>query len=398
MTAVLGLAAALAVAAPGALPEGLPSGAEREKAIAALHARAESAVPGSREAAEVAAGLERLGAAYLAEGDSGRASELLSESYALDESNGLVLAELTLCTLRAEDYDAARFYLRLAEERVSRAPPEIYAVLGDVYFGLHRLDDAVFAWEEWVRFGGSDPALLARLARAREELAVSRGQRSLALDHFTVFADPGVAEEVVRRAGADLEAAYAAQAAILGRELAARQVVVLYAGRSYFSLVSVPDWSSGLFDGKIRVSVETGAAPPETLSGVLAHELAHALIRQASGGRAPAWFHEGLAQWCEGKRLPVGEVRSAVGSEPAASAETLARRFSAKTNRSEARAAYAQALSLVEYLVAARGTGAVACVLARLAERADTFAAALAAETGWSEAELFAGWRRWAGI
>lgn len=391
-------AAVLAGAMQSAPPEAPPPGAARDRAIAQLHARSALAQPGSRDAARIAAELERIGAAYLAEGQAGRAAELMSEAYALDEENGIVLAELTLCYLRAEDYDAARFYLRLAEERVSRAPPEIYGVLGDVYLGLHRLDDAVFAWEECVRFGGSDPVLLARLARTRAELAVARGQRSLAFDHFNLFADAGVDDAIARRAGEDLEAAYARQVALFGGHLDARQVVVLYSGRSYFSLVSVPDWSSGLFDGKIRVSVEPDATRPEALAAVLAHELGHALIRNSSGDRAPAWFHEGLAQWSEGRRIPVRDVRGAVGAEPAASAEALDRRLAGRLARPAARASYAQALSLVEYLVARRGTGAIGCLLARLANEGGTFGEALAAETEMSEAELFGGWRQWAGL
>ncbi len=390
--------AALSSRAQAAPSPAVPAGAERQKAIAQLHARAAFALPGSRDAARVAGELERIGAAYLAEGELGRASELLSEAYALDETNGLVLAELTLCNVRREDFDAARFYLRLAEERVSRAPPEIYGVLGDVYFGLHLLEDAVVAWEEFVRFGGSDPALLARLARARDELAVSRGQRALSFDHFTVFADAGLAEELVRRAGADLEASYTAQTTLFGGGLDARQVVVLYSGRAYFSLVSVPDWGSGLFDGKIRVSVEPDWRPAEAWSGVLAHELAHALIRRSSGNRAPGWFHEGLAQWCEGRKIPAGEVRETVGARPASSSEGLDRSLSGRLVRSAARASYAQALSIVEYLIAVRGTGAIACLLDRLAREGGTFGQALVAETGLSEVELFTAWAKWAGV
>ena len=111
MTALssLGLAALLAAAAsPGPRPTP-PASAHRDRAVAALQARAERAAPGSPEGAAVAAALEEIAAAYLAEGQTGRASELLSEAYALDEENGLVLAELTLCYVRAEDYDAARF-------------------------------------------------------------------------------------------------------------------------------------------------------------------------------------------------------------------------------------------------------------------------------------------------
>jgi len=391
------LATALLLAAQSAPLPPVPPPEGREKAIAGLHARAAFAAPGSSQAARVAEELERIGAAYLAEGEIGRASELLSEAYALDDSNGLVLAELTLCHLRAGDFDAARFYLRLAEERVTRAPPETYATLGDAYFALHRLDDAVSAWEEFLRFGGADPVVMARLARAREELAVSRGQRELVLARFAIFADPGVPDETVQRAGTDLERLADRQAGLLGRSLSGRQVVVLYAGRAYFALTSVPAWSSGLYDGTIRVSVEPGA-PAETLSSVLSHELAHALLRQACGGRAPAWFHEGLSQWCEGRRLPVSEIRAAVGPAPAVSLAALDGAFARRLTRAGARASYAQALSLVEYLIAARGSGIVACVLDRVAGAGQSFADALREETGLSESELFAGWRRWSGV
>jgi tetratricopeptide (TPR) repeat protein len=400
LSGVLALAALAYGAGAAGPPDPAPApGSARDRAVAALHARAAIVLPGTRDASRVAEELARIGAAYLAEGQIPRASELLSEAYALDEANGLILAELTLCYLRAEDFDSARFYLRLAESRASRAPPEIYGVLGEVYFRLHRLEDAVSAWEESVRLGGSDPALLARLASARAELTVSRGQNSTSSEHFTVFADAVVGDDLLRRATADLEAAYAAQSELFGLRLdSGRQVVVLYAGRSYFSLVSVPDWSGGLFDGKVRVSVEPDATLPEALAAVLAHELAHALVRRAAGDRTPAWFHEGLAQWCEGRRIPARDVATAVRDRPAESVEALDRSFAAPLGRAQARASYAGALSLVEYLIAFRGTGAVACVLARLAGDGGTFAEALRAETELSEGELFAGWKRWAGL
>jgi tetratricopeptide (TPR) repeat protein len=391
-------AAAVLLFATAATPalQDAPRPAERDRLVAGLHARAAFALPGSAEAKRVAEELGRLGAAYLSEGDTGRASELLSEAYALDEGNGLILAELTLCHLRAGDPDAAHFYLRLAEENVSHAPPEIYAVLGDAYVSLHRLPDAVVAWEEFLRFGGTDPAVLERLSRARDELAVSRGQRSLEFDHFTVFADPAVSPEMLRAAGESLEASSRAQEPLLGPPPPGRQVAVLYAGRAYFSLASVPDWSSGLYDGKIRVGVESGEVP-WALAAVLAHELAHARIRQACGGRAPLWFHEGLAQWSEGRRATVRETREVSLADAAASAGALDRTFSRRLSRSAARSAYTQALSMVEHLIALRGEGAVACVLERLS-RGGSFEDALSAEAGLTERELFASWKRWVGL
>ena len=373
-----------------------PPGAARDRAVAALRTRSQSSVPGSPEAARLAAEMERIGAACLAEDDLARASELLSEAYTLDEDNGLVLAELTLCYLRAEDDATARFSLRRTEERAVHAPPDAYAVLGDVYAGLHRLDDAVFAWEEFVRLGGTDPAVLARLARARDELAVSRGQRSRRFDHFVVYADPGVDESAVDTVGAELEAAYARQTEVFGPRLMRPQVVVLYAGRAYFSLASVPDWSSGFYDGKIRVSVDPGAAGPGSIT-VLRHELAHALLR-AAGSRFPAWFHEGIAQWCEGRRLPVREIRASVEPGPARSSRDLDRLLSSRRSRSSVRAGYAQSLSLFEFLVATRGIGAIACLVDDVAAKGAAFGEALQGEAGISEGELFGRWMRWAGL
>jgi hypothetical protein len=397
---VIALAVLAAAMIGGSAPESPvpvpPPGPARDRAVAALRSRAESAAPGSPDASRVAGQIERIGAACLAENDLARASELLSEAYTLDEDNGLVLAELTLCYLRSDDDASARFYLRRTEERAVHAPPEAYAVLGDVYLGLHRLDDAVFAWEEFVRLGGTDPEVLGRLYRARDELAVSRGQRSRRFDHFVIYADPDVEPSEVEAVGAELEAAYAREAELLGSRLTSPQIVVLYAGRAYFSLVSVPDWSSGFYDGKIRVSVDPVAAGPGSMT-VLRHELAHALLR-AAGPRFPAWFHEGVAQWCEGRRLPVREVRAAVTSQPATSSRELDRLLVSRHSRASVRAGYAQALSLFEFLVAERGSGAIACLIDDVAIRGVAFGDALAGEAGISEGDLFGRWRRWAGV
>ncbi len=59
----------------------------------------------------------------------------------------------------------------------------------------------------------------------------------------------------------------------------------------------------GLFDGKMRIPFIDTANFQIVLSGVLSHELAHAMIKSATGElEAPHWFHEGLAQLLEMER------------------------------------------------------------------------------------------------
>ena len=161
--------------------------------------------------------------------------------------------------------------------------------------------------------------------------------------------------------------------------------------------MSVPDWVAGVFDGKIRVSVEAEGGDGTASAAVLSHELAHAVLRHAAGERAPGWLHEGYAQWSSGRRIPRRELPGALSGSESPTAAALEASLRGPLDRRAARALYAQTLSLVEHLVEARGEGVLACVVARLGEGA-TIDAALREETGWSEEEFFESWRRWAGL
>ena len=71
----------------------------------------------------------------------------------------------------------------------------------------------------------------------------------------------------------------------------------------------------------------------------------------------------------------------------------LAARFDPESTR----ASYAEALGLVEYLVATRGEGSVFCLVRDLGE-GQTFAGALLRETALSPEGLLAAWKGWAGV
>ncbi len=338
-----------------------------------------------------------VGAAYLELGDNGRAIELLEEAYSWDPDNGLALAELTLAYVRAEQFPFAHFYLELAEARAPQAPPEAYGVLGEIYYSLNRVEDAVLAWEQFQRLGGEDPRVLRRLSHARQELSMTAGQRFLETEDFSFYFDAVISRETVERIAGHLDATYREQSAYFGVRLPAAQVVILYAGRAYFSLVSVPDWVSGVFDGKIRVCVDPDGGVTPHLQTVLSHELAHAFIRHASRDRAPGWLHEGLAQWLEGKRILRSEFRETFSGRSPYSLSEIEGNLSRKVDRATARANYAEALGLIEYLGQERGMGSLACLLRDLADGL-SLADALHEETGFSPEQLLSRWRAWAGL
>ena len=366
--------------------------------LASLRRRTAAVTPDSAGARKLASELGRIGQGYLDAGETGRAVELLEEAYGWDEENGLVLASLTLAYLRQENFPFARFYLELAEQRAPEAPPDVYASLGEVYYGLNRLDDAILAWEQFERLAGSDPGVLRRLARARAELSLTRGQRLLESPSFTIYSEEGIAVDAVERIAARLEDSYREQSAFFERRFDAPQVVVLYGGREYFSLVSIPDWVGGVFDGKIRVSMDPAQGVTPALEGVLSHELAHALVRSVSADRAPGWLHEGIAQWLEGKRISPHELRQAfAGGRKPVSLSEMNGSLGRRSDRAAARTLYGQALGLVEYLIQSRGTGALVCLLRDLAG-GQSIEDALRAEAGTTPAAFVADWRRWAGL
>ncbi|MCP3962826.1 MAG: hypothetical protein GY719_33730 [bacterium] len=64
----------------------------------------------------------------------------------------------------------------------------------------------------------------------------------------------------------------------------------------------------GLFDGKIRVPFADVDVFDSFVVSILTHELAHAMIAEASGDRAPHWLHEGLAQHVEMPQTGVNPI------------------------------------------------------------------------------------------
>jgi len=378
-------------------PDSSAAKVDRVRRLAELRQKVESGHPPA--AAEISTRLTDIALEYQKENDLPQAIELLSEAVGRDPGNGIALANLILAYLKQEDFEFAGFYLELATQTTARRQPnpDVYRTIGDFYAARYRLEDAVTAWDYYILLGGADPSVLARVERTRRELSVTPGQRLLESDHFALYTDSVISPEVAARAEEHLEQEYRRQSNFFADELDGRQVVILYEGRAYFSLVSVPTWASGVFDGRIRVSLEAPSAWTPAFQNVLSHELTHAFIRHASGGRAPGWLHEGLAQWFEGKRVLRGEFRQMLARQPFYSLAEMEGNLARRADRAATRSNYVEALGLVEYLMQGRGPGAIACVVSGLGQ-GSTLEGALLRETGFTPAELLAGFRNWAGL
>lgn len=224
-----------------------------------------------------------------------------------------------------------------------------------------------------MRFGPCAILALAALAAANaaaqgprvEERFSERTSSSILLVYDGGRLEPGVERGLL----AALEHAYADLVQDLGSGPVEKITVVVYAERDYRLATQAPDWSGGLFDGKVRVPAQglTGVTP--ALLSVLKHEMTHAFVHVRTRGRAPRWLQEGLAQAEEGRTSsPYASQLLAIwqgsGSFGLRSLEGSFR----KLPPAQMRAGYAVSLATAEMLRETRGFGALSHFLDSLGE------------------------------
>ncbi|MEP6802438.1 MAG: tetratricopeptide repeat protein [Acidobacteriota bacterium] len=339
--------------------------------------------------------LTGIGDEFLREGKFAEAIELFSEALGLDPENGRAIAQLVVAYLDTGDLEFADFYLEQATASVRRRqpPPEVFRTIGDLFESHHRMTEAVAAWDYFRRLKGSDPAVEKKLDRARAELSLGVPQRVRTSDRISLYTDASVPDSVAARVEEYLESELAKLSAFFSSpDEGATHVVILYEGRAYFSLVSIPNWVSGIFDGKIRVSTESPVRWSTELAGVLSHELAHSYLRSVSRGHAPAWLHEGLGQWFQAQRIPREDLRRWFARHEVLSLEQMEALLAGRADRERTRNVYLEALGLTEFLIGENGSGAMACLVRDLGDGVP-FEEALRRETGLTSRELVSRWK-----
>lgn len=257
---------------------------------------------------QIVALLNRLGEEDLKARRPEEARRRFEEAIAYDAGSlrarrGLAAAHLEL------GQDA--FARDVLEQALLRAPgdPDLLFLLGAVAQRQDRQDEALAAWEG-AYAARPDPTLRERIEALRRQRAVEAGYRRTEGAHFTLRYDG-------ERTGPDLEAAILGELERRFPDLV-RQfdhlpslpiAVVVYPQRAFYEATLAESDVAGLYDGKIRLPAGGLRALDREARAVLLHELTHAFITDKSGGRAPRWLQEGLAQWIEGRRTTIAGSR-----------------------------------------------------------------------------------------
>lgn len=222
-----------------------------------------------------------------------------------------------------------------------------------------------------------------------DEFEASMGRREGG--HFLVRFEGGENAVAGHLIGLLLEEAYLKVGSDLGHYPDERIEALLYSQEAFRDITRSPAWAGAIYDGRIKLPAGGITEKTAALEKVIYHEYTHAVVRELSGGRAPLWLNEGIAQYEEGQRsAPHARALAALSAKGALRLRPLEGSFMGLRQR-EAQAAYLMSLSAVEYLVREFGLFTVRSILERLAE-GEGLDEAISASLGISYDELEARW------
>jgi tetratricopeptide (TPR) repeat protein len=172
-------------------------------------------------------------------------------------------------------------------------------LLGEIEYRDGNVDEAIRAYEQALAQAPGDLEIRERLDAWRKESTLHRNLTQRNDGRFSVVFEGRTDRALAERAIATLDTAYWRIGKAIGAFPSNSISVTLYTEQQFRDLTGAPEWSSGLFDGRIRVPVKGALQNPKQFERVLAHELTHAMIYGLAPRGVPGWLHEGLASFFE---------------------------------------------------------------------------------------------------
>jgi len=158
---------------------------------------------------------------------------------------------------------------------------------------------------------------------------------------------------------------------VVGAELGlfpdARVPVGIYKRTDFKTVTDSPDWSGGVYDGKIRLPFGSLNEITPAMRGVLFHEYAHVIVFELTRGNCPLWLNEGIAEMFGRVQYnrPLPALGRAVRDGTLADFKKLEANFSGFSSATAA-LAYQQSYSLVNYMVTTYGWHRIKQILSGL--------------------------------
>jgi tetratricopeptide (TPR) repeat protein len=227
---------------------------------------------------------------------------------------------------------------------------------GRVRYDTGDLAGALDAWGQALTLDPENKAIQKMAEKARRESTVESRMAKGYSSMFTISYDEGTKSDLAEAVLDALETAYNRVGSDLSYYPTVRVPVILYTKKDYRTVTAGPEWSGGIYDGKVRLPIGGASELTPILRGVLSHEYTHVVVGELTKGNCPSWLNEGLAQVEEKKEfdhplVDLGKVVRNGGLLPVARLEKSLLSLSAK----DAALAYQQSYALVRFMISAYG-------------------------------------------
>ncbi len=244
---------------------------------------------------------------------------------------------------------------------------DILYYLARIQYDMGNLESAVDFIDKALLLKPDFKAATEMAAKVRRELSVEKSMDKGYSSRFVISYDAELKSGLTGDILSALEDAYSTVGRDLGIFPTSRISVILYTKKDYRLVTEGPDWSGGLYDGKIRLPVGGADALSIQLKAVLFHEYTHVVIQEITNGNCPTWLNEGLAE-LQGRKLlnhPLPELGRAARQGKFPSFSQMEKGFTS-LGAKEAALAYQQSYSIVNFMVSSYGWPKVTELLQRL--------------------------------
>lgn len=313
----------------------------------------------------LAAAYMQVGKIRLDKKDFLAAADFFDHARELAPGNALFSMMRGVAFYLAKNYEAAKFELHRARE--IEESTDIYYFLGRTHYDVGELDAAA---ENLVKAQGLAPTsqvVADLLDKVRREMAVESQMDKGHSSKFEISYDTKATSNLAGAILDALESSYNQTGADLDSFPVARVPVILYTKKDFKLITSSPEWSGGVYDGKIRLPIGGATELTPQLKAVLSHEYTHVVVNEIARGNVPTWLNEGLAEY-QGRKVfnpPMAELGRAAKNGGYVDFSSLEGSFSGFSNK-QASLAYQQSYSLVNYMIATFGWFNVKQILVNL--------------------------------
>lgn len=224
-----------------------------------------------------------------------RGLELEPSSLALKKLRSLILSRL------AKEEPLEEQKKTYLNEALEDHPTNLSALLqrAEMAEEENDLETALALYEKAAQSDTDITGLETKISRLKRSFNVEKDFTTIEHHHFVARFEGYAQERLAWVALNVLEKAYFTINERLHLEPDEKITVVIYTGDQFRSALNVPDWSGGIYDGKIRIREGDLLAQQNKLQDILYHEYTHALLASHAGPRIPTWFNEGMAQLME---------------------------------------------------------------------------------------------------